>query len=135
MKLRPLIIDEDAKTDIARVIAYAAEHPLDTKTMHRAIVHPEMAIGNNQKHGCIVKIGYRCVYSIEDQPMGKCRHLSVSVLGSGTAPNEAAVEMLMKEFGFTCSLTNCDSMWIEEIEDGKIAINIMQKLPLDSRRN
>jgi hypothetical protein len=67
-------------------------------------------------------VGYLAAISFEEQPIGLCRHLSISVDKPGALPNPAAVEMIMKEFG-------CDHLlaapWIEEFEPGHEAINIV----------
>lgn len=127
MKIRPLIIDRDAKTDIARLIAYAEAHPQSIHNVFKAVGNPERAAGNlDPGYICVVKVGYRCVYTIEQQSRGLCRHLSVSVLGDGCAPNEAAVLVLMQEFGFRGGFKDVLSMYTEEIGDNKIAINVIQ---------
>lgn len=127
MKIRPLIIDADTRAAIARLIAYAEAHPQNIHRIFKAMVNQATAAGNlDPKHVCVIKIGYRCVYTIDEQPVGRCRHLSVSVLGDGCAPNEYAVLELMKNFGFRGGFKDVLRMYTEEIGDNKIAVNVIQ---------
>ena len=50
----------------------------------------------------ILRGGYRCAYSVEQQPAGMCSHLSISVEGrakKGQMPSVPAVQMIAEEFG------------------------------------
>lgn len=97
MKIRWLIIDNRARAEIQRVITYAQAHPLSIHDVFGMLRHPP---GKDPDRGCVIPIGYSCVFTIEQQPGGLARHLAVAVLGPGRAPNENAVELLMHEFGF-----------------------------------
>lgn len=44
--------------------------------------------------------GFRVTYTLEQQPPGLCRHLSISVGAPGRAPSPHAIAALMQEFGF-----------------------------------
>jgi hypothetical protein len=124
MTLRPLVLNDDSLKEIARVVAYAEAHLIDLHAIVRSLGDRTTIVGNNPEHFCIVPVGYRCVFNIEQQPLGICRHLSVSVLGEGCAPNEH----LMGQFGFTGGFKDLTRMWIEELDGKKkIAINVLQK--------
>jgi hypothetical protein len=58
----------------------------------------------------------------EVDPVG-CRHLSVSVGARHKLPNIPAVELIMKEFGFSGDIHDCLNVWIED----ERAINVIQE--------
>lgn len=128
--MRALIIGKEATQDIARVKEYAELNPLKLHTVIRSVGRPETAIGNNENHVCLIRIGYKVVYSIEEQSDGNYRHLSVSVDKKGRTPSPQALEMLMKEFGFIGGLKGDSSIytkvWTEDFDGGHIAINVLQ---------
>lgn len=128
MKLRPLVIDDKIRADIRRVIEYAEGHLVSTAQVVRAVGNPGLAVGYNEAHCCVVPLGYRCVYSVEKQPDGNYRHLSISVLGDGTAPSPTAVEALMTEFGFCGGLRGVEMIWTEDIGNYKKAINLLERV-------
>lgn len=70
--------------------------------------------------------GYRAAFSIEQQPVGLCTHLSISVEGrsvKGAMPSPEAVAMIAEEFGVPYPANG--RMWIEEFEPGEFAINLL----------
>jgi hypothetical protein len=71
-----------------------------------------------------IQVGFRVAFSIEEQPAGFVRHLSVSVDEGegGKLPNPEQVHAITKLFG----ITKWDSVWQEEFEPGRFAINIIQ---------
>lgn len=123
MTIRPLVIDGEAKAEIARVKAHAEANFItfdEMKAKAEAEVPPP-AIGDDPNFSCQLKFGYRVTFSVEKQPMGWCHHISVSVDEKGKYPNEAAVTTIMKEFGMTKPLTDC--IVYDEKEFG--AINVI----------
>ena len=55
------------------------------------------------------------VFSIEAQPIGLVRHLSVSLISTNAYPNILAVELLGKEFGLRFNETEkSTTIWTEE---------------------
>ena len=89
MKLRPLVVADAERAMIRRVIDHAARNVISRDRLQRTIAGEEKPVGDNPDFACVIPVGYRCVYSLEEQPLGVCRHLSISVLGEGGAPNEA----------------------------------------------
>jgi hypothetical protein len=73
----------------------------------------------------IIPDGYRVVFSIEEQPIGWCRHLSVSVDKKGKYPTPQAVELIMQEFGMGNDIDNSLKVWMEK--EGE-AINVVTKM-------
>lgn len=142
MKVRPLVMDDNSKALIAKVVKFAEQHRIANDTMKAMVAGEVKPPGDNPNFATVIPVGYRCVFTIEQQnePMGWVRHLSVSVL-NGPAPNEHAVNMLLKEFGFTCAVQPeqfvklepdfkggwPDHIFTEPIEKGRVAVNILQR--------
>ena len=69
--------------------------------------------------------GYRAALSAEEQPVGLCWHLSISVEGrpkKGMMPSEEATKIIAEEFGIDWPGL---LVWIEEFEPGEYAVNIV----------
>lgn len=81
-------------------------------------------------HTIEIPDGFRVTYTVEQQPAGPCRHMSVSVktLSKRRGPSVEAVQTLMREFGFINPLERTMS-WLEDTSFGRMAINIVE--PLD----
>jgi hypothetical protein len=95
MKMRPLVIDERLKAEVAAVIRYANAH-------HYIIGESPQPPGDNPEHVLTTVFGYRCVFSFSRAANGPLyRDLSISVLSPGKWPNPYAVLMLANTFGFT----------------------------------
>ena len=115
MKTRALVIDQIAKKDIERVIKYAFVHKIPIETMRKMVSGEVVAPGYSPNYSCEIFQGYRVVLSIEEHPMGWCRHISISVDG-GMLPSIEATKLIIKEFGFESPLENCMTR-IEEMPD------------------
>lgn len=69
----------------------------------------------------------RCAFSYEEQPAGMVRHLSVSSPNAGKLPSPQAMQMICEAFGFGSEFPPEDSrIWMEEYEQGKYAVNVIQ---------
>jgi hypothetical protein len=96
-----LIIDEVAKAEVVRVVAFAKANVISRRRLLAAMEGMEPPVGDEAGHVCYLRDGYRVVFSFEDQPAGMCRHLSVSIPGTdGAWPNQDAVVVISAEFGF-----------------------------------
>lgn len=105
---RALILTDITRAAITRLVQFAQEHPITRERLTHAVENPRAAraVGDDTRYRVIVPMDYRCVFSIEDQPMGLSRHLSVSVPRKGSAPSPPSVAMLMVEFGFSRSFAS-----------------------------
>lgn len=121
--MRLLVINDEVRSTIKKLIEYAESHQyslddlLDIKNKQLSVA------GDEPEFSCEIPDGFRVVYTIENQPMGKVRHISISISGEkGKLPNPAAVEMIISEFGFKNKLEDCH-VSIEK----DIAINVIDK--------
>jgi hypothetical protein len=112
---RALVIDRIARENIERVIKYAFDHKIKIEVMRKMVTGEVVAPGYSPNYTCEIFNGYRVVLSIEEHPMGWCRHISISVDG-GLLPSIEAAKLIIKEFGFESPLENCVTR-IEEIPD------------------
>lgn len=131
--MRALVLDYKSRAEIARVKAWALDHPVSLKELKMMVAEPERAVGNRSEFTCVVPTGYRCVFSLEQQPHGLYRHLSVSGIraGEGKGPNPAAVAELAHEFGFAAQLeplAKLGQVWTEKTGEGSLAINVLEKV-------
>jgi len=78
----------------------------------------------------IISLFRRIVYSIEEQAIGLCRHLSVSISGTTSVPNQSSLNGLVKLFGFEGDVTDC-YVWVEELPHSISAVNLVQPLEWD----
>lgn len=126
MKIRPLVIDEDAKTSIKKVKAYAENNPYTVSRLKLIGEGKMQPPGDDPNYGCNINFGYKCVYTLDqgtDRDNGEpiwVRHLSVSVEETNKWPNEHAVDLLMKEFGFRQTVTDKNAkliVWLENKDD------------------
>lgn len=102
MKVRPLVVNEMSRSEVARVVNFAEHRRYNLHEVFQMLGGRLRPPGDIAGHICVLPVGYRCCFSIEQQPMGWSRHLSVSVLGSGQCPNEVAVIEISRLFGFRC---------------------------------
>jgi len=121
--MRPLVIDKEAKANIAKVIQHAENNKYPRSFMIARMKSGEIP-GDLGPFTCHIQFGFRCVYTVEEQPFGWCHHLSVSIDAPGKVPNVQAIEFLMKEFGISRPLSEAKVVYFEDIGNIK-AVNIL----------
>lgn len=126
-----LIITEANKEKIAELIKYADENPFNMDYMKRLMKGIESPAGDDENYVCYLDFAYRVVFTIEQHPVGWCRHLSISVAVEGKYPSVQAVIMIGNEFGVTCSYNETDDAFIVPqggawVEEETESINIVQ---------
>lgn len=130
MGTRLLIIDKTAQDKIKQVIEYANNHPITLTEIKQGIAGFKKAVGDTTPQLVLnLADGFRVVYSVESQPSGLCRHLSVSVKGLGY-PNPGHCNAILKEFGFTNQIgeTKTDKAFHVWMEDKVRAVNFLEPL-------
>lgn len=105
MENRPFIIDQHVLEEIARVKAYAETHPLSLIDLIRRMKDKE-PIGNDRGYCLQIPWGYRVVYSIETQVIGKTHHLSVSVTEQDprAMPHMVPMNLILWAFGIGAAI-------------------------------
>jgi hypothetical protein len=128
---RPLWIGPEQKAAIADLVARAGRErvPLEdmkrrTQQLQRGIPLPKRY---NKAFTIEIPFGFTATYTIEEQPQGWTRHLSVAADRSGRAPHPAAVDMLMREFGFRAAgVRQIEIMWMEPLGNDRQAVNLVE---------
>jgi hypothetical protein len=115
-----LLIDDTIREQILAVKAYAEKNQYTMDDLLDIKNGTQEPPGNNAFYSCALPIGYKVVYTIEQQVEGTLRHMSISV--NDKLPSTEAVKMIMVEFGFENELENC-YLYIEE---GGKAINVIE---------
>lgn len=121
--MRILTIGEKEKQSIQKVIDFAKSSPVSRKQL----LKKSIIVGNIPEYVCKIPEGFRIVFSFENQPVGWCRHISISVPDKTKLPSQPAVEMIIKEFGFPERITDQDNVWVET-EVLPHAINVIKKI-------
>lgn len=121
--MRTLQINDETLKDIQRIINYANEHKFDKYQIKLVMAGDLKPAGLNPDYVIYIHDGYRVVYSLEEQPIGLCHHISISVEKSKKWPHEIAVKMILKAFGMSDDFKKCSSWLDEETE----SVNILQK--------
>jgi hypothetical protein len=128
-----LMIGATERERIAEIIAYAKAHPLTVDIRDAHAVDTAVLKLEDRKPGyerppsqhIVFPGGYRAAFSIEQQPAGFCKHLSVSVESvskKGLLPPPEAVAVIAQEFGVPFPP---DKVWQEEFEPGEYAVNLL----------
>lgn len=125
--MRPMVLNGDARVRIARVMEYAEANVVKLADIREVIEGKRAPAGDIPEHVCVIPVGFRAVFSMEEQAVGLCRHLSVSIDGpADKVPNPEAVRALMEEFGFEGTLEDA-CVWSEPFGEG-VAINVMEQV-------
>lgn len=106
MSIRPLVVDDKTKSEIARVIDFATKNKYPIAVMMERM-KGGLSPGDLDWYTCFIQVGYKCVYTVEEHPMGWAHHLSVSIDAPGKCPAVQAVQFLMKEFGIETEMDKC----------------------------
>lgn len=132
--VRVLYIDEAKRAEIEEAVRRAEAKPIPFATLAGAILPDRDVIAlADRKPGferpasehVLIPRGYRAAFSIEEQPVGLCLHLSISVDKKGKVPNEHAVKEIAAAYG----ITSFDRVWLEEFDPGHHAVNIIEVRP------
>ena len=123
-----LVIDDNTRQDLKNLAAYAEnnEYSFDDllDIMNGAMEPP----GHDTNFFCVVPVGYKVCYTIEQQPSFKMRHASISVGGpDNKLPHPVAIQAIIDELGFNTKLgSNDPNTHIHLKEPG--CINILEKI-------
>jgi hypothetical protein len=135
--MRLLLIDQATKERIKLAVKRAERRPIPLEVMRaNAVEFPSTGkplrladrkpgyVERPRSQQVLIPVGFRAAFSIEEQPGGLVRHLSVSVDEGADQkmPNPIQFEMIAAEFGFT----NFDHGWTEEFDPDRWAVNVIE---------
>jgi hypothetical protein len=112
------------------LVAYAEKNPVSMDELLDTVNKQAKPVGDFSQHTLNLPFGYRLVYSIEEQPKGRIRHLSMSVNEDEKLPNEFVVREVMKLIGFKNELENC-MVKLENISPKRQAVNVLEIIEAD----
>lgn len=120
MKIRPLVMNDEARNKIKGLIATAKENPYSFERMKRVAEGVEKAVGDHYR--IRLDFGYQVAYSIEQHPLKDgtgfswVNHLSISVSNDNNVwPSPDACNWILTEFGMP-NVEHC-YMWLENDHD------------------
>lgn len=122
-----LIIGPEQEATIARLIAEAEKNRIPFAEIERR-TKGQPAVGKRGNPTCVLPMGFAVSFTIEEQPWGWSRHVSISVLKHGRAPTIEACNMIAAAFGFI-NRVGAAYGFLEDIGDGDKAVNLLE--PLD----
>jgi hypothetical protein len=126
---------EIVQLGIKKLIEYAEANVYSLavmKELHKKSMDDESveSIGDDLNHCLFLPLGYKIVYSMEEQPFGLCRHISISQ--GGLIPQTQDIFEIMNHFGFKSNAIGGSSHTYSETyhKDGTqhYAINIIEKI-------
>lgn len=113
--MRPLVIGNNEKERLKQVKEYAETHPFSVDDILDMMNRELGGAGTDPNHQCIIPFDYQVIFTVENQPHGTVRHLSMSVPGRGRFPNPHACQMVMDELGF-----------LNKIDGGKCEVKVIE---------
>jgi len=140
MKIRPLVMDDEARNKIKGLQATATENPYDFARVKRLCEGLEQPVGDH--YAIELDFGYRVVYSIEQQPLKDgsgfawMDHLSISVsCDNGVWPSPEACNWILSEFGMPVMDSMQCTIWLENEKDSTMpsAVNFVSERESKSR--
>lgn len=129
--MRPLVITPEVRADVADLIERAKTWRFSYPDLKLIKAGAKPPPGDDSRFRCMIPMGYRCVYTHEQQPMqGWCRHLSISVhpVKEGHGPSVDAVNEIAKLFGFKEGINSADHFYLEDTEPCGRVINLLQRV-------
>lgn len=73
-------------------------------------------------------------FEVQPEPLGMCKHLSISAPDAGMVPNQFAVQMVAEAFGMLKE-GYPRHLWFEEFAPGHLAINIVEPVEWPAKEN
>lgn len=120
--MRALLIDDVVKSNLRRLVEHAEKNVFTIDDLLNIKNGAEPPPGDREGFSCNIPIGFRVVFSIERQPIGMVRHLSVSVDSEKSLPHPHAVIEIMRELGFENLLEDC----VLDFKSDLSAVNILE---------
>ena len=118
------VIDDKAIAELTRIKEHGEQNPYSLEDIMALVNQTIPMPGNQSEYRCFLFEGYKVVFHTEYQPLGLCRHASIS-LNMGM-PDKNSLELILPYLGFTGSFNE----WHKHVEttNSYIAINIIQKI-------
>lgn len=128
-----MVIDDEVRSQIKACIELAEANPIDMPALMERIKDPlkkEHHMAQMTRQTVKIPLAFMVTFSVEDgHPVGRCRHMSMSVQKKDRLPHPIGLWMIAKEFGFWGeTIESCDGVWKEDLQGHGTAINIVQRI-------
>lgn len=104
-------LTSDEREALSRVKEHAESYPFNQDDLRDIKNNIAPAAGDREGFSFIASSVFKFTYSIEEQPQGKSRHLSITPL----LPHVDIVEEAAKALGFIGGLEDCQLYFQEEV--------------------
>lgn len=122
---RPFVIDEAFINSMKELSDYAENNHFTMDDLLDVYNNQLSPAGDHTEYTRILPFGYKVVFTIEEQPAGNVRHLSMSVDEDDKLPNEIVIREVMKQLGFGKPMEEC-ALHLEDISANRQAINVLE---------
>lgn len=119
------IIDDKIIESLKTLKEHAEANPFSMEMLEETITGERPIPGDTKEFTRFIPMGFKVVYTIENQDAGMIRHLSMSVDTPGKMPHPHEVIEVMKFLGFEKDIFNC-ILDLEEIRPGHDAISVLE---------
>lgn len=130
MASSPLLIGQQEELLLQKLAHYAQAHPFDVRAAVELCKTPaglEQHKNNLDAYTVSIPTAFLVTFTIEEQPIGLVRHLSMSSKVTGRTPNPIGVWMVAQCLGFWGpSIEACYHIYPEELPNNRRAINLIQ---------
>lgn len=128
--IQAFVVDSTIMEKIEAVKKYAIENPFTLEQI-KAIAGGDESIeiaGDNKNLVLLIPVDYKVVYSIEEQPAGNCRHISISMLEKGRWPNAHVVDEILELYEFRLRIIKPGEKLVGDIwmDDATQSVNIVE---------
>lgn len=121
--MQALVVDDKIKERIDAVVKFAELNVYSMDDLLDMMNEQKTIPGDIEGHVCHIPFGYRIVFSIENQVMGRVKHFTVSLEGN-KYPSVESVKLLLPLFGIKAPLEKCV---VEVKETPVVHINILSE--------
>lgn len=126
MKLRPFIVDDQVREALDNLQIHAMANIFSLGELFKIQAGTSPPAGALPGFSVILHFGYRVVFSIEDHPGGRYRHMSMSVNEKGVLPNPLVILEVMELLGFKAKSLKDPALMVDNITE-KHAISVIEK--------
>ena len=101
--MQALIINNKIKNEINNLVEFAKANPVSLEQLKRTVEGTVPPIGDDPRYALNIDVGFRVVFSIEQQPQGLMRHLSIGMpyKPKDVYPSHEVASEIMRLFGFS----------------------------------
>lgn len=102
--MRALIIGHEEKEKLAALKKHAEQNEMSMDDMLDLMSGAVSPAGDRPGFSCIIPTDFRVVFTVEAQPRGRARHVSISVPEENKVPSPESCDLIMMHLGFKKSL-------------------------------